>query len=161
MSTIVYRDGVMASDSRAYSGNSAPIGSKMKIRRLKDGSLVGISTCRPGLSERMMAWFDEGNPNDKAPTDLDFVALVVRPNGEVFFYHDSIWPSGPLCAPWFAIGSGEEYAMGALAMGASAFRAVEVAAALDTMSAPPVTVLELHPRDVEPGPVSEEALADA
>lgn len=157
MSTIVYRDGVMAADSRAYSGNSSPIGHKMKIRRLSDGSLVGVSTCKPGLSEAFMKWLEDGADVDHGLYgDIDLAALVVRPNGEVYYYFDGLYPSGPLIAPWFAVGSGERYAMGALEMGADAVRAAEVAAVLDTMSAPPVTALELRP-----APVTVDAPSEA
>jgi hypothetical protein len=33
LTTICYRDGVMAADTRAYSGDKLPIGSKTKIRQ--------------------------------------------------------------------------------------------------------------------------------
>lgn len=43
MTTVVYRDGVMAADSRAYAGYNTTLGSKSKIRKLADGTLLTIS----------------------------------------------------------------------------------------------------------------------
>lgn len=143
MSVIVYRDGVMAADTRAYSGDATPIGHKMKIFRLKDGSLVGFSTTKPGLSEAMVAWFNAESPEGPPPVEMNFSALLVKPNGEVFYYNDSISPSGPLVGPYFAVGSGDHYALGALACGAAATEAVEVACQFDPWCALPVAALAL------------------
>lgn len=48
MTTIAYRNGVMAADTRAYSGGKLPIGTKTKIERLEDGTLLGVSSITPG-----------------------------------------------------------------------------------------------------------------
>lgn len=149
MTTIVYRDGVLVSDSRAYSGRKLPIGSKDKIHRLSDGSLVGVSTTLPGLSDELIAWFEAGADTqdlpDCSPSDQHggFVALRIMADGEVFYYQNRATPSGPLRAAFFAIGSGEEYALGALEAGAGAREAVEIACKLDPWSGFPIRELEL------------------
>lgn len=145
MTTIAYRDGVMAADSRAYTGNRAPIGRKTKVRRLLDGTLIGCSSLIPGQSEAAINWFENGaDASDPPPGDCKTAILAVRPGGEVFFSSDSWFLSGPLHGEFFAIGSGNEYALGAMAMGASAERAVELACELDIWSAAPITVLKLR-----------------
>lgn len=145
MSTVVYRDGVMASDTRAWAGSSTPIGRKMKIRRLEDGTLVGVVTAIPGMGEAISQWIEAGAAPDEIPAiagkDHDFAALVVRPDGQAMFYYDSPYPSGPLVAPYLAIGSGSHYALGAMAAGLNAVQAVQIAIELDTVSCGPVAAL--------------------
>lgn len=159
MSTIVYRDGVMAADSRAYSGNTAPIGNKRKITRLADGSLVGVSTTQPGTSERIAQWLDElteCNPlafQDwaQAPAIPDigsFTALTVRPDGTALLFENSLFPS-IVTAPYYAIGSGREYALGALVGGSSALQALRVAVELDVWSGLPIVTLKHNGESTE------------
>jgi hypothetical protein len=146
MSTIVYRAGVMASDSRAYGGGRAPVGTKAKIHRLPDGSLIGVSTTVPGQGEALALWVANGADPAKPPpgiTDVKATILLVRPNGEVFYADDSLYFSGPLAGPYWAIGSGGEFALGAMEMGADPERAVEVAIKLDPWSDGAVDVLHL------------------
>lgn len=61
----------------------------------------------------------------------DFQLLLLTPAGEVYVARDNAELSGPIASDYFAIGSGEDYAMGAMAMGATATRAVDVAAMFD------------------------------
>ena len=132
MSTITYRDGVMASDSRGYSGTSGPIGAKQKIYVLADGTKVGISSRAPGQSEAFAAWIEKGSPvDDKPGFELDLVALVVRPDGQVFYYFDSWYPAGPVFAEYYSVGSGRDYALAAMACGRTAEEAIGVAALFD------------------------------
>ena len=148
MTTITYRDKVMASDSRAYTGGSTPIGWKQKIHRTKDGGLLGVSTTIPGLSEAFVAWaqknFDpEFEPN--VPDHPTLSALYVDPNGQVFYWGDSMLKVGPIEAEYFAIGSGEHYALGAMAMGAPAMIAVQVAKQFDVWTDGEIQNLSLEP----------------
>lgn len=137
MTTIVYRDGKMAADSRAYAGDKHPIGNKVKIRRLKDGTLIGCSTTIPGGGEAVLDFFEKGRPADFTVPE-SFTFLMAKPNGEVFYATDSDFLSGPLTGDFFAIGSGEAYAHGALEMGATAVEAVRVACKCDTFTALPI-----------------------
>lgn len=150
MTTIVYKDGLLVADSRAYGGQSGSLGTKVKIRRLEDGSLVGISTTVPGLSEAMMRWFEYNRHNDFLPNfpEPNFTALHVLPNGEVFYYNGTFLPAGPIWAEFFTIGSGEDVAKGALEMGADPIQAVRCAIKHDPWSDYPIMKLNLH--DEEP-----------
>ncbi len=135
MTTIAYRGGWMVSDSRAFSGERLPIGTKDKLFSLQDGGCVGVSSSNPGVSERLVRWLDAGSPEKDYPLEgANFVALLVSATGEVFYYKDSQFPSGPLKTDFFAIGTGAEYAMGAMAQGASAIDAVHIAIQLDVWS---------------------------
>lgn len=154
MSTICYRDGIMAADSRAFSGGRTPIGAKMKIHRLKDGSLFGVSSPVVGLPEALRDWFNAGADVEAQPANLDFHALLIKPDGEVFYYSDSVFPSGPLAGAFWAIGSGEQFALGAMAFDADAVQAATIAADMDTMSAAPIVAMALHPEPA-PSPASD------
>lgn len=147
MTTIVFRAGILAADSRGYSGTKTPIGDKRKIFATPDGELAGVSSALPGVSEAFRSWLLAGASPDSWPaalTDKDFVALVVDPASQARLYNSSPLPSGPLQAPYFAIGSGEQYALGALLMGASAEEAVAAAIEMDVWSGGPITTLKLH-----------------
>lgn len=143
MTTIVWRDGVMAADSRGYGGDKCPIGQKQKIRRLEDGTLVGCSSNTPGQPEAVLDWYAAGADIEKAPKfpENRFRFLAVKPDGMAFLGEDSFYLAGPLRAEFYAVGSGQEYALGALHMGASAERAVQIAVELDVWSGGAITVL--------------------
>jgi ATP-dependent protease HslVU (ClpYQ) peptidase subunit len=146
MTTIAYRAGVIAADSRAWSGDKMPIGNKQKIRRLADGSLLGISTNIPGFAEALWKWIEAGrvyNDAPKANREMNFEILLVDPEGQVFYANDEFHLTGPLEAQFFAIGSGAQYALGAMRHGADAEAAVECGCALDVWSSHPVYALDL------------------
>lgn len=140
MTTIVYRNKTMASDSRAYSGDKHPIGSKVKIRRLKDGTLVGCSTTIIGGGEKVLDWYEGGRVDDDSLPE-HFTMLAAHPNGAVFYACDGPELSGPLEAEFFSIGSGEQYAYGALHAGADAIEAVRAACKGDTFTDFPIYYL--------------------
>lgn len=152
MSVVVYdsRRQVMAADTRAYSGSSHPIGSKMKIHRIERGkfigSLVGVTTAVPGQAEEFVHWLNENAHREAAwvPANPDFEAILVEPNGAVHLYYDAYYSSGPLVGEVFTIGSGKKYALGAWHALQDAVKAVEVAIACDTMCGGPVAALPLH-----------------
>lgn len=140
MTTIVYKDGMMVADSRAYAGDKHPIGNKVKIRRLKNGTLIGVSTTSPGGGEAVLNWIEAGRPKDYTVPE-HFTMLEVHNNGEVYYATGADFLSGPLDAPFFAIGSGEAYAHGALKAGADAIEAVRIACECDTYTGPPIYYL--------------------
>lgn len=147
MSVVVYCRGVLAADSRAYGGKYAcSPGAKRKAHRLSDGTRVGIVSAVVGMPERFVAWLEAGgDPKEWGEGSPDLRALIVRPNGDLFLADDSLHFSGPIDCEFYAIGSGGDYAIGALAMGATVERAIEIAAQFDPNSGTPVTVLHPQP----------------
>lgn len=134
MTTVAYKDGILAAD-RAISG-AGHIGSTRKVfRRKLDGALVGwcgtVSVC-----QRWVDWFLTGErgaaPNLGTDEDSSSVVLVVRPNGDVE-QHDR-YGRAVYEAPYYAIGSGGDYALGAMAFGATARQAVAAAMKHDHMT---------------------------
>ena len=152
MSTVVYRDGTLAADGKAYGGKGqASPGIKVKARRLSDGTRVGVVTAIIGQGERFMNWLEGGgDPTAWGEGPADLRAIVVRPDGGLYLYDDGLWPSGPIQTDRYAIGSGSDFAMAAMLMGADAVRAVEIASTLDMHSGGPVTVLVPDQAAVEP-----------
>lgn len=151
MTTIAYQGGIMAADSRAYSGNKVWIGSKVKLHRMSNGALVGSTSRLVGKTELFAAWIQEqidskvASPGEMlSEQPIGVAGLLVWPDGSVWYWNDGSNFAGPLEADYFAVGSGEEFAQGAMAMGASAEQAVEAACLLDPWSAPPIVTMKLE-----------------
>jgi hypothetical protein len=145
MTTIVYRDGILAADTRAWSGNKLPIGSKSKIFKLEDGSLFGASTEHVGLGDEFRDWLNslKGDYTKSAYREFEVQALLITKTRRILYFNCGPRFTGPLHGEFIAIGSGEFIANGALAMGASAEKAVEIAAQFDFATGLPVETLTL------------------
>jgi hypothetical protein len=143
MTTIAYRDGVMLGDTRSYGLNDrTPVGRKTKVHRLTDGTLVGASIAVFGGAELLLRWVADGMrnmPGDWAPDfgERGFEVMVARPSGEVVMFDESLCPCA-VEAPFFAVGSGKQYALAALHLGHSLHEAVALAVAMDVWSSPPL-----------------------
>lgn len=150
MTTIAYRDGVLAADSKAYGGRyCASPGEKVKLHRITDGRcagwIVGISTNNVGGDAMILDWINRGAP---LPTTSDtkpdqFIVLAVDPGGSLHLANDNYAFSGPIKADRYAVGSGADFALGAMAMGATAEQAIEVASSLDPHTGGTVTALRI------------------
>lgn len=149
MTTIVYRDGVLAADSCATVSTEAGGSRKTKCDKifkkvLPNGETVLIGTAgesAPGLV--FLDWYGTGKP---APTELldgeaDIDIIVVTKRG--VFEFDKWCRGEKLKGRFFAIGSGAKAALGALHMGASAIAAVRIACKIDPYSTPPFVTMRL------------------
>lgn len=150
MSVVVYdtKRRLMVADSRAYSGSPHPIGTKRKIHRIEagpfKGSLLGVASCVPGMGEEFKQWVTEGMSKEAyGPSNPEFEALLVKPNGEVLYFNDAYYASGPLESDYFTLGSGGKYALGAIRAGAGTLEAVGVAIQCDPFCGGPVKFLSL------------------
>jgi hypothetical protein len=148
MTTIAYRDGILACDS-CWSDDSLVVLSQTKILRLRSGALYGAAG---HVDDRALvaALQDASGPAD-LPSHEDLYemkteirALLIFPDGSVFMIDAKEPCAGvtPL-GPFAAVGSGGRVAMGAMAMGASAEQAVEIACRLDTYCRLPIHTLAL------------------
>lgn len=129
MTTIAYRDGVLAADTQVNSGNGCRAGTIAKIGQTKDGCLWAFS----GNAQMMAAcvgWTEERK--DDPPKDIEGVFVLIAPDGT----YREWWGSGWLQVndPQPAWGSGERIARGAMFAGADAETAVRAAIALDPES---------------------------
>lgn len=113
-----------------------------KVHRLDDGRIIGAS----GNSFDIIAWRDwlKSGREGACPIESDqFAGLVLHPNGVVHWVdhkgREIVTP-----APC-AIGSGQDYAIGAMEAGASAEQAVTIACRRDPHSGGDITALHLSP----------------
>lgn len=168
MTTIAYRDGVMASDSLAVMAGYVKIGGTPKVFRIK-GCLVGLTgTAR--LIRMFTDWFEanymENNLPPIAPDltkdspgqDDSINAYVVLPNGKIWRYESGAAPY-PVVAAFVAGGSGSDFAIGAMDRGATAAQAVAVAAKYDVNTAGTIQTMKLAVKSKKkPTPVPRKKL---
>lgn len=141
MTTIAYRDGVLAADSLISSGTMRA-GHMTKIARCPAGWIGGVSGGLEAIS-LFAEWLRTGRVGECPSLGENSDGVLVRPDGTVFY----VGPRGSLSqvrADFVAIGSGEKVAVGAMAMGADARRAVEVAAEHDTATGGEIVTLALE-----------------
>lgn len=131
----------MAGDTAVYD-RGCYCGKVQKIFRAPDGSLFGVAG-RIGDLARFKAWMLAGQPKERPEfNEEDSEALIVRPDGKVEWYGKN--DNTEIIGKFHAIGSGFRIAMGALAAGADAKRAIEICADLDEMTRRPIETLALE-----------------
>ncbi|ARP67347.1 MULTISPECIES: hypothetical protein [Mesorhizobium] len=144
MTTIAYKHGVMAADSRAYGAGLGSIGSKLKIRRLPDGRLIGATTPQVGAGEAILDWYAAGADVHNTPEGVkgsNVGLLVVHPDGRAQVASGAWTLTGMLESPYFVVGSGSHYAEAILESGGTSQQAVEIACKFDSHSGLPVVSL--------------------
>ena len=148
MTTIVYRDGLMAVDTRAYIGNCASLGKKVKLHRLDDGTLIAASTRDVGVPDAVVAWFSEGMKDGPSglkerlalTQEVGFEMLAVASDGVATYVDGNALPTKAK-ADFYAVGSGSQYALGAMEAGATAEEACRIACKLDPWTEEPIEVM--------------------
>lgn len=147
MTTIVYKDGVMACDTYVTGNGARLTGGIMKVVRLASGALLGSSgegDIRPliDILNKVTKPSQLPKPLDLAELKQNFEAILVLPKGQRFWvrcYQDGATGNiVPITDNAFAVGSGEQFAMGAIAAGASPREAVRIACKYDNYSQEPV-----------------------
>jgi hypothetical protein len=143
MTTIAYRDGVMAGDGRETMQNDEHTSwyrltdKCVKVYKLKDGSLFGGAHGSEDITRLHLALLKTLPP----PKLEDIAGLRVDPKGHIWLYEGNIWQR--VHAPYYAIGSGAEFALAAMDAGVSAVRAVKIAIGRDLWSGGKVTAVRL------------------
>jgi len=130
MTTIAYRDGILAADTATYihEGNLRMPDQTTKIFRLSDGSLIAGGGVKRQIVD-FAKWF-ETKEGDK-PEIADATIIRVSPNGVITIYDGKTDERDITDCPFYAIGSGAMAALAAMYMGARAEQAVEIAMKLD------------------------------
>jgi ATP-dependent protease HslVU (ClpYQ) peptidase subunit len=144
VTTIAYKDGVLAADRQSNWGGGKA-GFVRKIGRNKAGDLIGL-TGDCASCATFLTWFEAGEQGEAPPMkveDDDSFAMIARAGGALMLRSNR--GVVELDAPYFAMGSGREYALGAMAHGAGAAAAVDIACRLDNSSGGGVDVLTLGP----------------
>ncbi|CAN7306361.1 hypothetical protein LJR231_001579 [Phyllobacterium sp. LjRoot231] len=142
MTTIAYRDGVLASDSM-LSGDALAWGSVSKIVRAKNGA-IGGACGRLEKTLEFLAWLEafNGDALDHPPSQMEADGIVVTPDLKLL-----LWTGGSqlaiVDAPFLAIGTGAKIAMGAMAMGASPAQAIRIAREYDVYTGGEIKILSI------------------
>jgi len=136
MTTIAYKHGKMAGDTRAYGFDKMPVGYKQKVFKLTNGSFIGVSASCVGVPKAVRDWVEAGMPQDKLPFDRgsesnSFEAIIIDIMGYAVLLDNSFLPSDPVWHPFYAIGSGKDIAYTAMHLGHSAAEAVKIAGEID------------------------------
>lgn len=154
MTCITYRDGVIASDSQVISRTWTAMGGFDKIgRREFDGKvyLYG-ATGETAYAAKFDKWMqspafevfitkDEGHPNlEPAARDEQCTGLIFTPDGDCIRIEGN-YPPYTIRGEYFAFGTGDNVALGAMHAGATAEQAVEAAIVHDVLSNGPVQLL--------------------
>lgn len=128
MTTIAYKDGVIAYDGRVSAGRTIIYDDFDKCRE-RDGVFFFGTGATGEINELIGAWFGE-----EIIGECGASALVLHDSQlTIIGYSDAkLWKSPILMDRPYAIGSGEDHALTAFDMGATAYQAVEMAAKRDT-----------------------------
>ncbi len=137
--TVIATDGkVMAADSLTTFGHERGRMAAKKLRA-KDGRIFGVAGIS-GLIDDLVDWYVKTPRDPKEAPKAEgetWSMLVMESDGRMFHVHSSQCRPVEVAAP-FAIGSGSEFALGAMLAGASPARAVEIACELSTACGLPV-----------------------
>lgn len=126
MTTIAYKDGVVAADTQITTGAGWTASSVQKIHRV--GPYI-VGACGDLVElEAMRNWLRKGMPDDAYPfpKDSESEGFIILPDGSFV----CLMPEGKIVretAAYYAWGSGCRFAIGAMAAGLSAEDAVRVA----------------------------------
>jgi hypothetical protein len=142
MTTIAYRSGVLAADTMLTVSGSY-FGRAIKIfKREKDNALAG-SCGNADYAAAFSRWFLAGKLDDppkaeESDKNVDR-SVIFLTNGEIWIFE----PGGKfqVYADYFAFGSGMDFALGAMHMGADARQAIEAACKHDPNTGGDITVL--------------------
>ncbi len=138
MTTVAWDGRMMAADKLANYGNTP--NECTKILKTKEGLLIGASGDLDNTLP-FKQWVLDGRDPDKKPTLYDaFSGMVIELNGSITYYTHRLVASTISMKHW-VLGSGGDYALGAMAAGKSAKEAVEIAIRLDVNSGIGVDVL--------------------
>lgn len=146
MTTIAYRDGICAADTGTTQGGSQ-FSHTTKIARNTVGDIAAASG-ETGFCYAFKNWFIDGEngepPKIERADDHDRgCGVIFRASGEIIRFESS--GMFKQRAPFYALGSGRNEALGAMWMGASAVQAVQAAIDLDEGTFGDIDVLSHAP----------------
>lgn len=136
MSVVVWDGKKLVADRQVT--DSGMIRSTTKIRKIEKGKFKGFLMGACGVTATanlLMDWFETGAkpesfPYEYAKSDLFSATLVVITDKKHIFRYDHLPVPIIMEDKVYATGSGRDFAYGAIAMGADAVKAVEVACEL-------------------------------
>jgi 20S proteasome alpha/beta subunit len=129
MTTIAYKDGVLAADRRIDGWQSIS-----KIFKLKNGAYVAGAGNFDDIIEAV-AWLD-GNPRktDRPELPANENDILLIDGSGAYWLTDPFLKPVKILEPFYSVGSGSKYALGAMASGMTAIEAVGIAMKFDPNS---------------------------
>lgn len=137
MTTIATDGKTIAADSRI---TGQFIDEHQKLFKVGD-SVFGIAGTLT-VAMRFIDWVKAGTPPEATPSIDDETAILQLTPAGVWYWDQALRPV-QYRRPYAAIGSGADFALGALVAGCTPRQAVAVACELDESSAPPITVMRV------------------
>ncbi|QNM98114.1 hypothetical protein [Chitinimonas koreensis] len=140
MTTIAWDGKTVAADTQA--NNTGLRSYTKKLYRLADGRIYGFTgEIQDGVS--VYEWLNAGGRDARPHVSSSFAALLVCPDGRAYTMEDKLVLLA-VYETFRAIGSGRNFAMGALVVGADAVQAVKAAIRLDVYSGGDIDALEVE-----------------
>ncbi|MDH7971056.1 hypothetical protein QH494_02585 [Sphingomonas sp. AR_OL41] len=144
--TTIATDGqTMASDGQSSFGNTIVNDAAIKIARLNTGALIGTAG-NNARRHAVIAWLNDGMatpyPFPEPDDDRDIIALIVDDEGAMFL--SGVGDLSAISLP-AAIGSGSDFAIGAMLAGATPANAVALAAQRDVWTSGKITTMTVKP----------------
>jgi ATP-dependent protease HslVU (ClpYQ) peptidase subunit len=161
VTTIAFKDGIMASDS-CVTGYGMQEASICKISRTSAGALVGFSG--DADTRAILALLDKVKTDKQLPSKQEIAAcqtdcalIIAFSPGNAWFVECDEGEGGRFSASvcpanlgFSAVGSGSKLAIGAMLAGKSAREAVAIACKVDSYSKLPVHTLSFEPKKPKP-----------
>lgn len=150
MTVIVYRDGIMAADSGGWQYDMLVARTISKIVVTKEGGLAAFCG-RRGHIIKGQNWLQGCGDKPPPAEKEDLFGLLVHPDGSVLRCDNDFefYPAEE--APFYVCGADGAFLIGALAAGASAPHAVELAIEFCDGAAGKVTWKRLQPQNGKTG----------
>lgn len=133
MTCIAFRSGRFAADRQVTSARKTPTRKLTEIEDAEMGRIILAYAGKVTSGERFKRWVRKGRKG-KAPSTAHIDCMVAIPSAhsvELWESDGGVLARTVVAREFAAIGSGASYALGALSMGASARKAVLVAAQHD------------------------------
>ena len=137
MTTIAFRDGILAADSRETDESITLNNTCKKVFKLKDGSLFGGA----GKAEDVSRLESALKKGFSLPTLDEVSGLLIDTKGRIWLYEGNIWQR--VKSKYYAIGSGNAFALAAMDAGATAIEAVRIGIKRDPYSGGRVSSVKL------------------
>lgn len=131
MTCIAWDCRTLSADRQRTNGGTPTTMRKVRKMTAPDGRKFLVGCCgRSDFIQMFLNWL-AGGERPAFPVTEDFAAIVIDQKRRIWVIHDSLTYVQITGIPHWAIGSGGNYAMGAMEFGATSAEAVRVAHALD------------------------------
>lgn len=144
MTTVAYRDGILAADTLiSYGTFTNGNVNKIHVVDTPTGRVMCVLSGVCWAIQPMLAWLEEGSTQETIPHNLlthctEFSCLIVNDQGSLFEFNNGYFIECGV--EYHSIGSGAQFALGAMAAGVSAPNAVSAAMKHDKASGGNVTI---------------------